>query len=345
MVRDVEERRTSIRARIAAGMEKPEIREEDPAELATRGTYGKLPEVHVDQGVGAIFPMPPARPQRISWYQAAHSAVRLRRKLRRLGSLMDKWEAESPEDRVAKFGGVAGLWEEAAAEQTRLSHLVRYLEEWVPQLESQWDEARPERPASYQVLRELHSSDLAGDPAVMENLREALRPRRVAKREYLPEKLSGVVRLPLATDITNRGFLAEVEGAVDTHWNQSPWARGVGVRFEIRWRPVARDARFASGRAGLREHLERFPPGSAILTTGGLTPHVTGRALVLGPGRITPRTLAHEIGHLLGFGDCYLRTLSGQGVFGLAVLEWDNPIYPDDLMCDNGLGVARAEVW
>ena len=47
----------------------------------------------------------------------------------------------------------------------------------------------------------------------------------------------------------------------------------------------------------------------------------------------------------MGFGDCYVRTLGSEGLFGLAVLEWDNPYYPDDLMCDNTVGVPRAEQW
>ena len=82
-----------------------------------------------------------------------------------------------------------------------------------------------------------------------------------------------------------------------------------------------------------------------MITTGGLTTYVKDRFLVLGPGAISPRTLAHEMGHLMGFDDCYLRTLTSQWVFGLGVLEWDNPLYPDDLMCDNSVGEPRVEIW
>jgi hypothetical protein len=254
---------------------------------------------------------------------------------------MQTWESESPDVRAVKFAAVATLWERANSDLARLSRVIRYLEEWIPQLERQWDQAKTP-PASYLVIRDLSKIDA---PETWDELREGLRPRRVIQREYLPEKLSGRVRLPIATDIADKKFLAEVEGALETHWNDSPWAKSIGVRFRIQWTPVPRDLAFAAGKATLHQHLEQFPKGSAILTTGGLTPHVSGRALVLGPGKINPRTISHELGHLLGFGDCYMRTLSSQSVFGLGVLEWDNPLYPDDLMCDNTVGVARAEAW
>jgi hypothetical protein len=72
---------------------------------------------------------------------------------------------------------------------------------------------------------------------------------------------------------------------------------------------------------------------------------VQGRALVLGTGSIDGRTLAHELGHLIGFSDCYFRTLSGQGLGGLAIFEWENPFFPDELMCDNQHGTVNRAAW
>jgi hypothetical protein len=168
------------------------------------------------------------------------------------------------------------------------------------------------------------------------------------KRPFLPESLEdsdGLIILPIYTDINNHRFLAEVEGALNTHWNQSSWAKEQGVGFYIRWSFVPVDRRLASGQDSFLLHLARFPKDKASLTTGGLTTYVRGNTLILGPGSIQPRTIAHEIGHLLGFGDCYLRTLTSQGIFGLGILEWDNPFYPDDIMCDNTVGEPRVEVW
>jgi hypothetical protein len=69
--------------------------------------------------------------------------------------------------------------------------------------------------------------------------------------------------------------------------------------------------------------------------------------MVLGLGPLQPRTLAHEFGHLIGFEDCYFRTLSpvAGGWLGVEIQERDNPLYPDDLMCDNERGSAWAMDW
>lgn len=63
-------------------------------------------------------------------------------------------------------------------------------------------------------------------------------------------------------------------------------------------------------------------PEGAVLTTGAASLQITGgRALVLGPHDVSPRTLAHEFGHILGFPDTYLRGYRDLGADGLQVLE------------------------
>jgi len=48
---------------------------------------------------------------------------------------------------------------------------------------------------------------------------------------------------------------------------------------------------------------------------------VQSYAIVLGPHAITPRILAHEFGHLLGFRDAYVRGYEDLGKDGFQVLE------------------------
>ena len=57
--------------------------------------------------------------------------------------------------------------------------------------------------------------------------------------------------------------------------------------------------------------------------------------MLLGPGKVTPRTLAHEFGHLLGFSDAYLRGYDGRpdDRFGVVLVEWSGLL--DDLMGDS----------
>lgn len=312
----------------------------DSDRLRTRSVYGLLPEVHVDRGHGAIFPLPIQAPHPHSWFELSVQALALLKRQREFAGNLE----ESSESLLALSQRLASHHQaiEALATQSR------HLQTWVPALENQWHSARSQNrlPRSHFVIDSLKK----GDQPALGALREELRPHRILKRDFLPDRLPShakatPVELPIATDIADPRFRAEVEGALDTHWNQSPWAKRHGVRFKIRWKSIPENRRFATGQSSLIEHLQSFPEGWAVITTGGLTAHVRSHAMVLGPGKVDARTLGHELGHLLGFEDCYLRTLSGQGWRGLAVLEWNNPFYPDDLMCDNTLGVARALVW
>lgn len=322
-------------------------RERD-GDLAVRGTYGHLPEVHADQGFGYILPAPPSAPTRVSWYGLAREGRALLDQLDRFQTGLGNWNALAPDARARRFPELAGPWEALGARLAAASRHARYLETWRTQLEAQWLASRRSGalPFAYLLVGALHRKNGEG-AAVLELLRDSLRPTRVMKRPFLPERAEGPIALPIATDVQDRRFLAEVEGALATHWNQSSWARAQSAPpvFRIEWTRLPVNADFAAGKASLDEHLARFPADRAAMTTGGLSTYVRGQALVLGPGRIHPRTIAHELGHLLGFGDCYFRTLSGHGALGLAVLEWDNPVYPDDLMCDNVAGAARAEAW
>ncbi len=66
-------------------------------------------------------------------------------------------------------------------------------------------------------------------------------------------------------------------------------------------------------------------PGAMVLTTGAASTFArVGRYIQLGPAPTTPRELAHEFGHLLGFTDGYLRSWEGQldDPFGVVFYEW-----------------------
>jgi hypothetical protein len=311
------------------------------SELPIEGRYGVLPEVLVDLERGALFPTPLSEPQRISWFEESRLARKTLRGLERFETRFGNWQTlPSVVERVKHFPELAAAWERIEGDLLTLTRRARYLVTWQPQLRHQWSAAREagELPPQYRLT----------DSSSLEALHEILRPHRVMHPPFLPEHLNGMITLPIATDVADRRFLAEVEGALATYWNQSGWAREHTATFRIRWTQVPRNEAFARGRSSLNEHLTRFPANHLVMTTGGLSTLVRRQALILGPGKIQPRTLAHELGHLMGFEDCYLRTLSALGpfgIFGAAVLEWDNPLYPDDLMCDNTVGAVRAEVW
>ncbi len=351
----------------AANEAEDEIENEDQ-DLVTEGKYTQLPVVMVDEDPGAIFPMSWSRPHRISWYEEALGAQHVLRGLKRLQSRLEEWagdtKALAPTQKMEAYSKTDAEWSGLQAQVLTLTRQMRYLDFWIPPLHQEWKQAKAigRKPASVEIVESL----LRADSTDFSNLRQALRPRRVIQPAFLPKELHPdqspdqsddiplepvFITLPIATDITDRKFIAEVDGALIAHWNQSPWAKEEGVSFRIQWTLLPLDKSFLHGKSTLEEHLARWESkssanaGTAHITTGGLTTYTRGSTLVLGPGKINPRTIAHELGHIMGFADCYLRTLSGQGFFGEAVLEWDNPLYPDDLMCDNNVGVPRAEAW
>ena len=89
----------------------------------------------------------------------------------------------------------------------------------------------------------------------------------------------------------------------------------------------------------------RFPAGALVLTTGAESTHAfTGRYVALGPSPVTPRVLAHEFGHLLGFDDAYVRSYQGdpRDAHGVVVIEWSGLF--DDLMGAPGSGRVGARM-
>ena len=155
-----------------------------------------------------------------------------------------------------------------------------------------------------------------------------------------------VLPVQLHTDIQDEEFLGVFLAGVEHVWNgaEAMKERRLRISLEIVRHepeglypegPPAREAKI-----DVSEHLDRFPEGALVLTTGGDSTHARqARHVLLGPAPISRLTLAHEFGHLLGFNDAYLRGYEGElgGAFGVVLIEWRN--LRDDLM---GLSGSRA---
>ncbi len=163
-----------------------------------------------------------------------------------------------------------------------------------------------------------------------------------------------LVAVSMTTDITDTAFLRAFTTAVETMW------RGRAGRDELRVRvdmDVVTPERLYCGtegggkaaancappRAGekidVAAHIARFPEGRGVLTTGAGSTHETaGRAIVVGPHDVTPRTLAHEFGHILGFPDRYVRGYRDLGADGFQVTELVSD--PSDIMASPGSGLV-----
>jgi len=161
-----------------------------------------------------------------------------------------------------------------------------------------------------------------------------------------------VLKLVVSTDIDDAAFLETVRRAVESTYNEAPAARARGVALEVEWKRIPVDELYPGGTPpaygdviDVDDHAGRFPAGDLVLTTGATSTHAwTGRSVLLGPGALEPRTLAHEFGHLLGFDDAYLRGFDGDpdGRFGATLVEWVG--LQQDLMGSPARGPVTAEM-
>jgi len=135
-----------------------------------------------------------------------------------------------------------------------------------------------------------------------------------------------IFRVPVFTDIEDSDYVAAVKEIIEAAWRLKDGK--IRYRVEIHVTYVSTDELYSEkGKPGIGQkievlrHLERFPSGSAILTTGARTTHVQADAIVLGPHPVAPWVLAHEFGHILGFRDRYVRGYKDLGEHGFQAME------------------------
>lgn len=135
-----------------------------------------------------------------------------------------------------------------------------------------------------------------------------------------------IFHLPCYTDINDSDFVRSVKEEVEKIWRLRRGEDEFRVVLSISMLPANR--LYTEGpppaigdKINPRQHLDRFPLDGAILTTGAITTHVLGRAVILGPHEISPSVLAHEFGHILGFKDNYFRGYRDLGKDGFQVVE------------------------
>ena len=134
-----------------------------------------------------------------------------------------------------------------------------------------------------------------------------------------------IFHVPCYTDIGDDGFVRSLKEEVEKIWrlDHGPDKFRVVLSFlrlsanQLYLGPAPQDG----DTLDMQQHLARFPIDGAILSTGAITTYVDGRALLLGPHEISPRVLAHEFGHILGFKDSYFRGYRNLGRDGFEIVE------------------------
>lgn len=156
-----------------------------------------------------------------------------------------------------------------------------------------------------------------------------------------PESHLWIFRVFFYTDIDDSGFVGFIKEAVEKIWRHRAGDDEFRVELSISFIPAARLYREApmpetGDEIDTSRHALLFPGDGAVLTTGALTTHVSGRAIIFGPHDIAPRVLAHELGHILGFRDLYFRGYKDLGTDGYQVMEVIAE--PGDIMGEPGTG-------
>ena len=211
-----------------------------------------------------------------------------------------------------------------------------------------WQRSVAENRPRFDQLNEVYDLMLAGDAEMEDAIRGVLGEPGVPTFVTVTRQGgSVVVRLPVDTDIVNATYLDRLEAAAEGAWRASDGA--IDYRLDVEFRSIApgvlylgEDAPSRGEHIDLPAHLARFGPNRAVLTTGAESTHAfVGRAVLLGTGALTTRTFAHEIGHLLGFRDGYLRAYSDLGSQGFEIRELTSRF--DDIMTAPRSGSVTVE--
>jgi hypothetical protein len=209
-----------------------------------------------------------------------------------------------------------------------------------------WQRSVAENREKFDRLDGLYDRLRRGDAETESTIRDLLGRPAVPEFVSLRQDSSGTsVVLPIYTDIEDEAYLSRVEEVAEDLWQADGGAYRLDVVFRVvpaaqLYGPEAPPSR--GEHIDLNGHVARFASDGAVLTTGAESTHaLVGRAVLLGAGAMTGRTIAHEIGHLLGFPDGYVRGYEDLGEQGYEIREviWNF----DDLMTAPASGsISRA---
>jgi len=149
-----------------------------------------------------------------------------------------------------------------------------------------------------------------------------------------------VFRVPVNTDIVNERFLQEFKSAIENRWCFDDGQDQYRVQIDLQKISTAElYQKSAIGDVPRKDHIpveaeqidlwahcRRFPAGAAVLSSGAKKTYNSAGCLFVGPEDVTPSSLVHEFGHLLGFADEYVRGFRDLKQDGYEILE----IMPDN---------------
>ncbi|MEM7250224.1 MAG: hypothetical protein AAF493_02300 [Pseudomonadota bacterium] len=275
----------------------------DPA-LRKKG-YGLVPVIEADRRV--VRPGQPRRGYRLA--SVEKNVARLHADTRKL------IDAPPPSSRDH-----ARQWHRLAKRQRNLERHLAYHKHWqrtVPRYSAYYRRRNAYLPKVEEYLA-ARKNGTDGQAALLRRiLLNDVAPFKPTERGIRVERRDGTLTLEVVvtTDIEDNKFLDAFKTAIQSTYTRARPSDSFALTLTFqRLSP----SELYPGGAPLgdsidaRQHLKKFPSDALVLTTGGESTHAwIGRGIVLGTEALTPRVLAHEFGHLLGFEDTYLRMFEG----------------------------------
>jgi hypothetical protein len=226
--------------------------------------------------------------------------------------------AASREEKLTLLTSLATQYREFLRNQGTVDQYIEY--------NRFWQRSIADSRERYDRMTQVYWAMKSGNPDTAATIREVLgkpqAPKFIRVRRVGANRV--VLQVRLYTDIDDDAYLAQVKSVIEDTWRAEEAVMQYAVELDLRKVSVysGSSAPARGDHLDLQRHIDRFPNDGGVLTTGAEFTHGSvGHYVVLGPGDLAPRTLAHEFGHILGFTDGYIRGYTDLGDRGFEILE------------------------